>query len=540
MLADKIFRNGVIVTVDPHQPWAEAIAVRDSHILAVGSWESLSPLQGSSTEIIDLKGNTLLPGFVEAHAHPLMSGIAWGDPVIDIRAVHTPTYDAAIAKMKRRAAKAKPGEILWFLGLDPQLHIGMREPSVQELDDISTTNPIVVQTSNTHAGYLNTAALAAFGIDDNYVPPMGGQVQRDETGALWKFEELAIWAISLQFFDTCDDTRNKKVMTEWLNMFARAGYTTSSEIFVAPHQTPYFERVLRGQEQPIRVFGYEHEAPDLKMSVSPDNGDDLWNIRGLKIQADGSVLVGNVWVSKPYLNTKMTRTNMGLPEDNVGHMNYTRDELLRMMSSYAVDGWQIAVHAHGDLTIDAVLNVFEEVLATHPQAAKPFRLEHCGIMRSDQIERAVKLGVSCSYFLPYIYYWGDALHDNLLGPQRAARFAPSGEALRKGMRVSHHCDSPMTWPNALLCLYLATTRKSSSGRVLGPDQRMTIDEAICAITLDAAYQLRMEDKIGSLAAGKYADFVILDGNILTREPDDLLNAKILGTYLGGRSVWSEL
>jgi predicted amidohydrolase YtcJ len=272
MNADTIFCNGTIITVDRKRPDAEAVAVHQGRIQAIGNWDDVRLFQGNATEVVDLGGNCLLPGFVEAHAHPLLSGISWGYPVIDIRAIHTPTYSAAIAKMQRRAAKAKPGEILWFLGLDPQLHIGMREPSVHDLDMISASSPIVVQTSSTHVGYLNTAALKAFGVDKDYVPPLGGNVQKDATGAFWKFEEMAILAIQQKFFNTLDDARHRKVMKDWLDKFARAGYTTSSEIFVAPHQTSYFEKCLRDQEQPIRVFGYEYEAPDLKMSVGSDYG----------------------------------------------------------------------------------------------------------------------------------------------------------------------------------------------------------------------------------------------------------------------------
>mgnify|MGYP002621681482 FL=1 len=226
-----------------------------------------------------------------------------------------------------------------------------------------------------------------------------------------------------------------------------------------------------------------------------------------------------------------------LPPDNPGHMNYRPDELRRIIRAYAEQGQQISVHTHGDRTIDAVLDVYEEVLAACPQAKRPFRLEHCGTIRDDQIDRALRLGVVCSFFLPYLYYWGEALRDALLGPEAAARFVPSGTATRKGMRVSYHCDPPMTWPNAVLCLHLAVTRRSLAGNVIGAEERVDIDSALRAVTIDAASHIRMEDKIGSLEPGKYADLVLLDKNPRRQTPDDILSIRVLGTWLQGKRVW---
>jgi predicted amidohydrolase YtcJ len=537
--ADKIFRGGPILTIDSERPEAEALAITGDRITAVGAWQEIEALLGPDTVIVELDGNTLMPGFVEAHGHPLLSAVAWGDPVVDIRAIHTPTYAAAIEKIRRRVAKAKPGEILWFLGLDPQLHAGMEEPSKAELDALSPTNPLAVQTSNYHGLYLNTVALKAFGVEWNYVPPEGGQVYRDDAGSPWKFQETACWQIANRFYEICGRERNLTSLKDWLWMFARAGYTASAEILLLPGFTGYFEAALGRSRMPIRVFGYEAATVNGVMSVGHDYGDDRFTVKGMKVIGDGSVLLGNVWVSQPYLNTEMTLRKMGLPRDNTGHMNYTRDELETLVAGYAEGGWQIAVHAHGDRTIDVALDVYERVIPQYPQAAKPFRLEHCGTMREDQIDRAVKLGVCCSFFLPYIYHWGEALRDTLLGQDRAENFVPSGSATRKGMRVSYHCDPPMTWPHALLCLHLAVTRRSRAGNVIGAAQRVDMAAALRAVTIDAAYQLRMDDKIGSLAPGKYADLAVLSADPLKHDPEKILEISILGTYLGGELMWKE-
>lgn len=538
MFADTIFRGGPIVTMNPAAMQVEALAVRAGRVVAVGPLTEISALRGPHTADFDLAGRTLLPGFVEAHGHPLLSALCWGDPVVDIRAVHTPTYDAAIAKIRRRVAKAKPDEFLWFLGLDPQLHQGAREPSKAELDSLSPSIPMVVQTSNIHALYLNTAALKRLGITRDTPVVPGGHVHADENGEPWRFEERSREFIIESFYAICGERRAVDGLREWLWKFSKAGYTTSSEMGLTPMTSVFYRKAIEEEQMPIRVFAYQRAVPDCAMTIPFEGGNDRFAMLGVKMWGDGSVLLGNVWVSRPYLNNEMTLTRMGLPPDNTGRMNYSPEELRRIIRAYARLGHQMSVHTHGDRTIDAVLDVYEEVLAEFPDAKRPFRLEHCGTIRDDQIERAIRLGVVCSFFLPYLYYWGEALRDSLLGPEAADRFVPSGTAIRKGMRASLHCDPPMTWPHALLCLHLATTRRSRAGSVIGPNERVDVDAALRAITIDAAYQLRMEDRIGSLEVGKYADLVMLDRNPRSVDPEDLLKLKVLGTFVEGDPVWS--
>jgi predicted amidohydrolase YtcJ len=523
--------------MDPTAMQVEALAVRDGRVVAHGTLDQLSALEGPQTKNFDLDGRTLLPGFVEAHGHPLLSALCWGDPVVDIRAVHTPTYDAALAKIRRRVAKAAPGEFLWFLGLDPQLHDGAREPTKAELDSLSPENPMAVQTSNIHAIYLNSAALRRLNITRDTPVVPGGHVERDEKGEPWRFEERSREYVIESFYAICGERRGLESLKEWLWKFSHAGYTTSSEMGLTPMTSVFYKKTLEAETMPIRVFAYQRAVPEGKETISFEGGDDRFGMKGIKLWGDGSVLLGNVWVSRPYLNTEMTLVRMGLPENNTGRMNYSPEELHRIVMAYSALGHQISVHTHGDRTIDAVLDVYAEALSAHPNAARPFRLEHCGTIRPDQIERANTLGVVCSFFVPYLYYWGEALRDALLGPDAAAAFVPSGTAIRSGMRASLHCDPPMTWPNALLCLHLATTRRTRRDSVIGPSERVDVDSALRAITIDAAYQLRAEDRIGSLEIGKYADLVMLDRNPRDIDPEEILGVKVLGTYVQGELVW---
>lgn len=532
--ADRIFFGGLIRTMDPANPIVEAVAIREGKILAVGSKTDIEMLSVAGTERTYLGGKTMLPGFVEAHSHPMLSGLTWGDPVVDIRAVHEPSFSAVIAKMRRRVAKAKAGETIWFHGLDPHLHEGMEEPSRELLDDIAPNNAIVVETFSTHGVFTNTRALAALGIDADYIPPLGGEVFKAVDGLPWKFAETAAWALCSRFYEICGEERQKRNFEEWVQKFVRAGYTTTSEIGIMPGSARMFQAIVKSRPNPLRIVGYEFNQGD-EATVPPNFGDDNFRMIGIKLAADGAVLLGNVWSTSPYLNNKMTLKGMGLPENSTGHPNISEDKLHELVLKYVSEGWQVAVHAQGDRTIDMVLNVYEKVIDKIglDEVSGPLRIEHCAMMREDQIDRAIQLNVACSFFLPYLYHWGEALRDYLLGEERAARSVPSGSASKKGMRVSYHCDSPVTWPDALVCLNVAVNRSTLKGAVLGPEQRVSMEEALKAITIDAAYHLQMDDRVGSIEVGKYADFVVLGQDPVACDPERILQIPILGTIIAG-------
>ena len=296
--------------------------------------------------------------------------------------------------------------------------------------------------------------------------------------------------------------------------------------------------MIRAGKYPARLIGYEKAFPEPVMPFPPGHGDDMFRLVGAKCLADGSPFAGNIWLSKPYLNSDTVLKNMGLPRDNTGHMNWSEDDLRTIIMKHAALGYQVAVHAQGDRAIATTLDAFEAALAAYPQARRPFRLEHCALMTKAQVERAVSLGVVSSYFLPHIYYWGEMLRDEMFGPERVANYMPAGTAVRSGMRVSYHTDPPMTWPNALLCVHLAVTRRSRAGNVIGAAETVDVDTALRGVTIDAAYHVGMDDRIGSLAPGKYADFVVLDRNPRAEDPERLLDIKVQATWLAGREMWN--
>lgn len=537
--ADLIFHGGEIITVDEQRPSVAAVAVKDGRIISAGSYETVMDHASPETETIDLAGRTLLPGFVEPHGHPMLTAYYRGSPVIDVRAVNSPTFAAVMQVVNRRVAKAAQGEWLHFVGLDPQLHTDMHEPTIQELDAIAPNNPLTIQTSNLHVVYANSAAFQRRGWSKATLAPDGGTIYLDAHGELTgKVGERAVEILN-PFYEERGVEGSERAFHEWIWKHVRAGITTGTEIGFRPYMVDPYREYAKKPNPLMRIFAYDGVNAEGVTRCRFNEGNDFFKIIGIKIIADGSPFVGNIFLSKPYLNTELTLKRMGLPKDHTGQTNWTMQQLAEALPKYASEGWQLATHTQGDRAVDMMLDLYEQVLASHPRDDHRFRLEHCAMLSDAQIERAMKLGVVCSFFPAHLYYWGEPIADHMFGPDVAAKYMPFGSAARAGMRFSLHADAPMTDPSPLLCMQIATTRRTKAGRVLGPDQCISREQALRAVTLDAAYQLFMENHIGSITVGKYADFTVLAENPLKTKSDSLGDIKVHGTWLAGRQIFWE-
>ncbi|NUT47242.1 MAG: amidohydrolase family protein, partial [Saccharothrix sp.] len=286
----------------------------------------------------------------------------------------------------------------------------------------------------------------------------------------------------------------------------------------------------------LRLYTPVEETPP--RGVVPGEGDDLIREIGVKIWVDGSPWVGNIAVSFPYLDTPATRS-MGLGTKPKPTTNYSWDALAAIVEAHFPLGWQIACHAHGDLAIDMVLDVYESVLSRYPGRDHRLRLEHVGAMRQDQFTRAAELGVTASVFIDHVYYWGEVLTEELFGETYGARWAAARSAVDAGMRISLHNDPPATPEDPLHNITVATTRRSRQGRVLAPEECLTVDQALRAQTVDAAYQLLCDDVVGSLTPGKYADLVVLSADPHDVDPARIRDLDVVATFLAGEQVYGE-
>jgi predicted amidohydrolase YtcJ len=538
MSTDLVFVNAEVITMDRGRQHAEAVAVSDGRIVAVGATDSMRAL-ANGAQVVDLKGRTLLPGFVEAHGHPTLEMMTVLPPTVDIRPFFVHDHDEVVARIRETLGGLPPGTPQAFYGYDPVLCPGAHKLERGELDAIAPDHPIVVLNNSGHAGYANSRMLAAAGVNRDTPDPVGSQFERDSAGEPTgvALETAALIALTKPYFErVMAEVPMPDLLRREFEMYARTGVTTTSDMAFDRQSRPLFASYAGTPGALTRIVTYEKSDGGLKSDVSPGWGDDMFRQVGIKLWADGSPWIGNIATTFPYLCTGMTEA-MGLKCGHIGHANYTAEQIHEVCEAYFPGGWQLAIHVHGDAIADSVLDAYEDVLDGHPRPDHRLRMEHCGALRTDQYERAGRLGITCSLFPAHIYYFGDALADGLFGEAVAASWVSARSALDAGIKISLHNDAPVTPESPLLNMQTAVTRRArGSGRVLGPEHRITPLEALRAQTIDAAWQLFMEDRVGSITPGKFADLVVLDGNPLATDPERLSELKVVETYLGGRQV----
>ncbi len=523
--------HGTVLTVDESRPTAEALAVAGGRIAAVGSRADVEPLIGPDTKVLDIGDGCVMPGFVEAHGHPMMEAIVLSGRMVDIRPVTLAKADDVVAAVRNEVAN-RGADGAYLNGWDPLLQSGLPEPTLAWLNGIAPNTPLVIVHNSGHKAYFNSAAAAQSGLTRDTPDPKGASYGHDASGDLDGTAE-EIQAVFPLLGSAIQPSEYPAMLHAELARLNRAGLTTCSEMAFDPVFRPVVEQMRA--DLTVRLRPYEISNPEMSTDMEPVNGDDMLRQAGIKIWVDGSPWIGNIDLSFPYLDTDATRT-IGVTPGSCGCANYTREQLTEIVEAYFPRGWQMACHVQGDAGVDTILDVYEEVLSKHPRSDHRLRLEHVGAISDEQLQRAHDLGVTCSIFVDQIHYWGDIIVDGLFGPEHGSRWMPCGSAVTTGMRISLHNDPPVTPEEPLRNISVAATRIAPSGRVLGPEQLLTVEQAIRAQTIDAAWQLFSDDVIGSLEVGKYADFVVLSADPRSVPPEQIADLEVRATYLAGRRV----
>ena len=523
---------GTVLTVDELQPTAEAIAVSNGRIVAVGNRNDLESWVGPDTQRVDIGDGCVMPGLVEAHGHPLAEAIVLSDRMVDIRPVTMRSADDVVDAIQREVAKRGP-DGAYLNGWDPLLQEGLPEPTLAWLNGIAPDTPLVIIHNSGHKAYFNSSAAAQVGLTRDTPDPKGSKYGRDANGELDGTAEETAAVFSL-LGGAIKPSEYPAMLHAELGKLNSVGLTTCSEMAFDPVFRPVLEQMRDALTVRLRV--YEISTAAMTTDATPDNGDDILRQVGIKIWVDGSPWIGNIDLSFPYLDTDATRT-IGVTPGSCGHANYTREQLSEIVGAFFPKGWPMACHVQGDAGVDTILDIYEEALQRWPRDDHRLRLEHVGAIRDEQLQRAHDLGVTCSIFVDQIHYWGDIIVDGLFGPEHGTRWMPCNSALRTGMRISLHNDPPVTPEEPLRNISVAVTRTAPSGRVLGPEERLTVDQAIRAQTIDAAWQLFADDVIGSLEVGKYADMVVLSADPRSVPPEDIADLEVRATYLAGKQVY---
>ena len=536
---DLIFFGGDILTMNDNQPVVEAIAVEDGRITAIGTEENIIKLRTWRTKIVNLQGKTLMPGLIEAHCHPIATAVL--SRVVNISGFTYNSRAEIMATIGAAVKKASPGKWVLAFGWDPVLVKDLRNPTLAELDSISTEVPIFILTQMMHQAFVNNAVYKAAEITkETPDPPGGGMFLKDGHGNLNGviYEFSALQHILKKMPKTPQGTAELLLNLQYAQ-YAKAGYTSIAAlgpVNIAGYPLNFMASLSRNADVPVRSFVYPLEKQLDRSGWASGYGNDHFRIKGVKLYMDGSPYTGGAAFAEPYLNTEVTLKRMELQPNHRGKVNYSQESLLQTLTKYHNAGYQIAIHAQGEIAIQMILNAFTEILEKYPRPDHRHRLEHNALITNNQIIQAQKLGLTLSFFIDHIYYYGEQL-PQIVGPYRAARFMPLGSAFAAGHRASVHTDNPATPVSPFRVISTSVTRKTkNTGVILGPAERVTIGDALKAVTINAAWQLFEDDQRGSIMIGKAADFVLLSHNPLRVQIENLKDISVLCTWIDGNKV----
>lgn len=536
--ADTIIWGGPVVTVDPSMSEAEAVAIRDGKITAVGTRDDVIKWRSAQTEIIDLKGRTLMPGLIEPHTHPILSAALglW----VDVSAFKYSSAPEVWAALREAAARVSSGQWVLAFGWDPAMLNDLVAPTLAEMDELAPENPLLILTQTMHTAFVNTKAYEVAGVTASTPKPSGGgQLAKDSDGNL-NGTVLEVSAIGLftAHMPKLPYGFYRTLLTQQYRRYAREGYTSIAAPGpqpLAPDHLRLLQETADAPESPLRVFVYPLNDIIESVPFAPGFGSDRFRVLGVKLHIDGSPYAGGMAMNDPYLATPLTIEGLGIARGSRGSLNFEDDKLAELVEKYHRAGWQIAAHVQGERAIDQLLDIYEDVLGRRPRKDHRHRLEHNALITEAQLARAAALGVTTSFYIDHVGYYGSSLKRGIVGPERAARFMPMATALRLGHRATIHTDTPCSPLGPLRAMRVAVTREMLDGSgVLGPEETITVDDAIRAVTINAAWQLFAEDRIGSTEVGKLADFVVLSDNPRSLDPRRWEDIEILETFIDGR------
>lgn len=541
MSADTIvFSARKIVTMNPSRPTATHVAVRGGRIVAVGSFDEIC---GSSGIAVDdrFKDKVLLPGFVEGHSH-IMEGMMWSLPYVgagDRRSPEgklvkgLPDIDAIVARLQQAEAEmTDPAAPLFAWGFDP-LHIGGQSLTRQALDRVSTTRPIMVIHASFHISNVNTLVLEKAGLNrttniSGVVMGKDGEPSGEVQGIAARFRAFRVLG---------SNPLSGNLTAEDVNRYAASacvqGVTTITDLHndLTDQTVDVYRAASRRADFSVRLVpalaSVSHtpaQAIEKLAALKATNNDKL-HYGIVKLVVDGSIQGFTARLRWPGYHNGAAN----------GLWYIAPEELPVIVEAYHRAGVQLHIHTNGDEATELALDAVEAAQTAAPRPDHRHTLQHCQMADAAQFKRMKALGMCVNLFSNHLYYWGDSHYDLTMGPERANRLDATGTAQRIGVPFAIHSDAPVTPLSPLFTAWCAVNRVSSAGRELGKaTEALTVEQALAAVTINAAYTLKLDHMVGSIEAGKYADFAVLGTDPLEVAPEALKDIAIWGTVVGGR------
>lgn len=534
--ASQAFINGNVITMDADSSIAQAVFVQQDRIVAVGDNDQIAALITDSSIVHDLQGKTLLPGLIDSHSHFPGSGISLF--VADLRSPPVGLITNMSALLKRLQEKAKDtpkGEWVTGFGYDNLMLDEDRHPSRDELDQALPDHPVFILHVSGHMGVTNSLGLIAANISQESRDPKGGHYGRDATGRLnGLLEEHAATPLQEQMLDL-GVLNFLRMVSYSSDDYLKTGVTSAQNGAISAQMAQGLSLASRLNLTPLRLelwpqFDTFGQAFLNGTANVEDFNREKLNVGAIKIIADGSIQGHTGYLSEPY----------HLPfkgdADYRGYPRVSYPELADWISQYHSAGFQLAVHGNGDASIDDILDAFEKAQAAFPKEDPRLILIHAQMARQDQLARMKTLGVTPSFFSAHTYYWGDMHRDVTMGEERSSRISPARTAIEEGLRFSSHLDTPIVPMSPLLSVWSVVNRLSSSGKLIGGDERIDVMQALRSVTIDAAWQIFREKDLGSIELGKLADLVVLERSPLV-DPLTIKDIKVERTIIGGVTVY---
>ena len=551
---ETIYKNGVIITLDSSNTIANSMHVKDGKIFALNVIEKKS----KNIKIVDLKGAIILPGFIDSHSHVALSSFL--ESMIDLSGFTHSTNAEIWNYLSKQIRTKKEGEWIVCKGIDPILIDDLKIPNLKFLDSISPKNPIVLISQSLHNYWANTNAFKKVNINKQTKnPSINSYYEKDSngnlTGSIVEQEAFIPFINHLKK----DFLSSKNLISSTVNTFkqyAKNGNTTVVSAGISINdkkplrlyehlslkETKFINQLLssfgflpKREALPRHLLYIRHDREFL-LPKSKSLQTDFYGIIGVKHWYDGSPYTGSMYLNKPYLNSELASSKLHIKEGHTGEALIQKNILENFIKEYTKNGWQIAIHTQGDKAVDDVLDIYDSLKGkVYFENLRP-RFEHCLLSSENSLERMKTLNISPSFHINHLYFYGEKLKSDIIGEGRSNKMLPIGYADSLNLKFSLHADQPMFESKPFRLIQTAVLRKTKEGNILGENHKTNVLTALKAMTIYAAWQIHKEDKIGSLSKGKYADFIIVDKNPLTINPNSIENIKVLKTFVNGNEI----
>lgn len=523
-----LFINGEVITVNDRNEVVEAVAVQGDKIIAVGSNEEILAYQNDHSKVIDLKGRTLMPGFIEAHMH--ISGYGTNELSVSCKADHIKSIPDLLEDLRKQAEKTPKGSWVRAWGYHDQKVAEKRYPTIAELDSVSTEHPIIIVRACGHISVVNSLALKMAGVTDDTPDPEGGIYERDAhghlTGVLIETASMKMKALSA-FSDDELDQAHKLASEKLLKLGITSIHDATGQgamglrALMRASKTGLLKQRIYTMVGRDLVWG----SHLLESGIYTGLGDYQFRIGPMKLFLDGSSSGPTVWTREPYTSDP---TNYGV----YYYDQVTVDE--HFVTAHK-QGWQITAHAQGDAAIDMMLKAIEKANKLYPRKDARHRIEHAGLAAPDLVQRMKEQQVIPTPNPAFFYEYGDGYIKNY--GERTNYMFPLRSYLEHGIKACITSDSPVTDVSPMRGLHSALTRLSQGGQVVGEDERISLMDAIRMYTMNPAYASFEEHVKGSIEVGKFADLIILDRSLLKADIDDILDIQVDATMIGGEILY---